>query len=475
MLTREQLSKLSHEQKDDLILHLFAQLEKLTRRVEDLESQLAKNSRNSSKPPSSDGYGKPKPKSQRKKTGKRSGAQKGHSGNTLQQTDQPDAVILHCPSACTNCGFDLNGAPVQDVERRQVFDIPPVKLQVTEHQGVIKQCPCCSAHSKGVFPQTVAQPVQYGPQLQGTAVYLSQYQLIPQQRLQELFADLFGVPLSQGTLDTILSRAHDKLEEFDGSVQAALINSQIVHFDESGMRVNKKLHWLHVASNKRFTRYAIHQKRGAPAMHSMGILDNFTGYAVHDHWASYLKFEDCYHIMCNAHHLRELIHAHEEHGQKWAERMIHCLLDAKQEVEEAKANGNSSIGEKRMNYYSHRYDRILLEAENEIPDLAPPTQKKRGPKKQHKLRNLHDRLSVHKHETLAFCYDFLVPFDNNLAERDVRMAKTKQKISGCFRSEHGADRFCRIRGYISTMRKQGYNIMAALRQAVDGDAICPVG
>lgn len=183
MHTREQLSKLSHEQKDDLILHLFAQIEKLTLRVDELESQLAKNSRNSSKPPSSDGYDKPKPKSRRKNTGKRGGGQKGHAGNTLQQTDQPDAVILHSPPACAHCDFDLHETPVHDVERRQVFDIPPVKLQVTERQGVIKQCPCCSTQSKCVFPQTVAQSVQYGPQLQGTAVYLSQYQLIPQQRL----------------------------------------------------------------------------------------------------------------------------------------------------------------------------------------------------------------------------------------------------------------------------------------------------
>jgi transposase len=475
MLTREQLSKLSHEQKDDLILELFAQIEKLTRRVEDLESQLAKNSRNSSKPPSSDGYGKPKPKSQRKKTGKRSGGQKGHPGNTLQQSDQPDNVIVHAPAACTHCGLDLNGVPVNGIERRQVFDIPPVKLEVTEHQGVIKQCPCCSAHSKGKFPDAVTQPVQYGPQLQGTAVYLSQYHFLPNQRLQELFAELFRVPLSQGTLDTILSRTHEKLEEFDIGVRDALIKSEIVHFDESGMRVNKKLHWLHVASNELLTHYAIHPKRGAPAMVAMGILDEFTGYAVHDHWASYLKFEGCYHIMCNAHHLRELIHAHEEHDQQWAEKMIQCLLDAKQEVDTAKLNGKSMIGKKRMNYYSNRYDRILRQAEEEIPDLAPPAQKRRGREKRHKLRNLHDRLSTHKHETLAFCYDFLVPFDNNLAERDVRMVKTKQKVSGCFRSEHGANRFCRIRGYISTMRKQGYNILDALRLAVDGNAICPAG
>ena len=474
MVTREQLSKLSHDQKDDLILQLYAQIEKLTSRVEALESKLSKNSRNSSKPPSSDGYDKPKPKSRREKTGKPSGAQKGHPGKTLQQSDQPDSVIQHSPPMCTHCGFDLDGTPVKNVERRQVFDIPPVKLQVTEHQSETKQCPCCSVHSKGVFPQGVAQPVQYGPQLQGAAVYLSQYQLIPQQRLQELFADLFGVPLSQGTLDSILNRTYDKLEEFDTFARDALISSEIVHFDESGMRVDKKLNWLHVASNELFTHYAIHQKRGAPAMYSMGILDKFTGYAVHDHWASYLQFEDCYHIMCNAHHLRELIHAHEEHGQQWAEKIIHCLLDAKHEVEASKASGKSTIGEKRMDYYSHRYSRILSDANNEIPDLAAPTQKRRGRKKQHKLRNLHDRLSIHKHETLAFCYDFLVPFDNNLAERDVRMAKTKQKISGCFRSKHGADRFCRIRGYISTMRKQGYNILVALRHAVDGDAICPV-
>lgn len=465
-------ANLSPEQKDELIVQLFDQIAKLTARLKELEGQLAKNSRNSSKPPSSDGYDKPKPKSRRGKSGKSSGGQKGHKGNTLKQVEHPDQTVEHVLAQCIGCGHDLSTRLVEALERRQVFDIPPISVQVCEHRAQIKTCPCCSLRNKAVFPVSVTQPVQYGVELQAVAAYLSQYQMVPFKRLQELFNDVFQIPLSQGTLDSILNRGHENLMRFEQQTKQVVLSSELAHFDESGMRVNKQLHWLHVASTQTVTCYAIHPKRGAPAMTDMGILDEFSGYAVHDHWASYSAF-DCFHVLCNAHHLRELTHAHEQHGQQWAAKLIDCLLDAKKEVDGARASGKQALSTARIAYHEKRYSRILRQGRDELPVIAAPKLKKRGRVKQHKTKNLHDRLVFHKHETLAFVYDLDVPFDNNLAERDVRMAKVKQKISGCFRSEHGAHRFCRFRGYLSTARKQGRYILDSLRDAFNGQAFNP--
>ena len=465
-------SNLSPEQKDELIVQLFEQIAKLTDEISELKSRLSKNSRNSSKPPSSDGYGKPKPKSRRGKSGKSSGGQKGHKGSTLKQVEHPDQIVDHTVTQCAGCGHDLSGQQALGIERRQVFDIPPIKIQVCEHRAQVKTCPCCSYQTTARFPDSVSQPVQYGAELQAVAAYLSQYQMVPFKRLQELFMDLYDIPLSQGTLDSILNRGHHLLSEFEQQAKQVIISSDLAHFDESGMRVNKQLHWLHVASTDQVTSYTIHPKRGAPAMQAMGILDEFEGYAVHDHWASYAGF-DCFHVLCNAHHLRELTHAHEQHGQQWAAKLIDCLLDAKKEVDRARASNKQSLSTARIAYYEKRYSRILREGRDELPIIAAPKIKKRGRVKQHKAKNLHDRLVFHKHETLAFVYDLTVPFDNNLAERDVRMAKVKQKISGCFRSEHGAHRFCRFRGYLSTARKQGRNILDSLRDAFNGQAFNP--
>lgn len=465
-------SKLSPEQKDELIVQLFDHIAKLTNEIKELKSQLSKNSRNSSKPPSSDGYGKPKPKSRRGKSGKRSGGQVGHKGNTLKQTDHPDEIVEHPVTRCSGCGYDLSNQCAEEIECRQVFDIPPIKIQISEHRSEIKTCPCCASRNKGVFPDYVTQPVQYGAELQAVATYLSQYQMVPFKRLQELFNDLYQIPLSQGTLDSILDRGHAQLVDFECQAKQMVSDSELAHFDESGMRVNNQLHWLHVASTDRVTCYAIHPQRGASAMEAMGILSEFEGYAVHDHWASYYGF-DCYHVLCNAHHLRELIHADEQYDQQWAAKLINCLLEAKAEVDAVRMSGKTALRSSRVRYYESRYSRILRDGCHELPIIAAPKVKKRGRVKQHKVKNLHDRLVFHKHETLAFVYDLDVPFDNNLAERDVRMAKVKQKISGCFRSEHGAHRFCRFRGYLSTARKQSRNILESLRDAFHGQAFNP--
>jgi transposase len=352
------------------------------------------------------------------------------------------------------------------------FDLPEIKAVVTEHRVHIKTCPHCDTRVKAEFPDGITQPVQYGNRVQAAATYLSQYQLLPYQRLHEFFHDLFHIRISQGTLNNILSRGYQQLETFEDSIDGILKTSEVVHFDESGIRLKKKLNWLHVASTQQLTRYHIDPKRGTIAMDNMGILPDYQGYAVHDHWASDYRY-DCRHVLCNAHHLRELTFAEEQYQQQWANELSQCLLEAKQEIDDAKARNALSLSASRVTYFDRRYSRLLRTGRDELPVLPFDKNRKRGKKKQHKVKNLHDRLVNHKKEVLAFLYDFSLPFDNNLAERDVRMVKVKQKISGCFRSDQGAKTFCRIRSYISTVKKQGHNVFNALYDAFDGAALIP--
>ncbi len=454
--------------KEDLI----AIITKLTKEIEGLKNKLAKNSRNSSKPPSSDGYDRPNPKSQRKKGGRPSGGQRGHKGSTLKQVEHPNRIEEHSVKKCKNCGAKLSTSEFGKYETRQVFDLPKIEVVVTEHRAQIITCPCCEIQTKAAFPTGVTQVVQYGTRLQATTTYLSQYQLLPYKRLQELLCDLFQVTLSQGTLNRILHKGYNHLELFDSEAKEILRQSDVVHFDESGIRVKKDRHWLHVASTDQITHYHIDPNRGQLAMDKMGVLPDFQGYAVHDHWASYYRY-NCQHVLCNAHHLRELTFAEEQHQQQWASKIKVCLQEAKKEVDNAIEAGNASLESSRVTYFSRRYSRLLRAGLTEVPVLPKDKNKTRGKVKQHKVKNLHDRLTNHKKEVLAFLYDFSLPFDNNLAERDVRMVKVKQKISGCFRSEQGARVFSRIRGYISSVRKQGYNVFTALIDTFEGRALIP--
>jgi len=468
------LKTLSSDDKDSLILLLWNQNQQLMKQIarfeeeiNALKSQLSQNSRNSSKPPSSDGYGKPKPKSQRKKSTRSSGGQPGHKGHTLKQVEHPDQTEHHEVSHCSQCGEDLSTHSASEHEARQVFDLPEIKIQVTEHRAEIKVCPHCEGRTKGTFPNGVTQAVQYGEGVQAMATYLSHYQLLPYQRLQELFQDLFNVSLSQGTLNRLLTRGYQHLEEFEQGVKTRLKTSTVVHFDESGLRVKARLHWLHVASTPQLTYYHIDPKRGHTAMQTMGILPEYRGHAVHDHWKSYYRY-DCSHVLCNSHHLRELTFAKEQHQQSWAKKVSDCLIEANKEVEQAKEKGHTSLQKKRVLYFDRRYSRLLRDGRDELPMLPTAPTNKRGRTKQHKVKNLHDRLRNHKKEVLAFLYNFALPFGNNLAERDVRMIKVKQKVSGCFRSDQGAVVFCRIRGYISTVKKQQVNVFSALSDLFSG-------
>ena len=444
----------------------------LRERVHELEKQLAKNSRNSSKPPSSDGFKKPAPKSLRKNGQRKSGGQPGHAGHTLKRVDKPDHIEVHRVKACACCGRSLADQPAEEVEKRQVQDLPPLRLIVTEHQAETKTCRCGHLN-KATFPEGINAPAQYGEGIKATAVYLKTYQHLPYGRTCELLGDLFGCPMSEGTLANIIAQSHELAADPVETIQELIEHAAVAHFDETGSRVEGKLWWLHSASTKNATYYDIHRKRGSEAIDDIGILPDFTGRAIHDFWKPYFGYS-CLHGLCNAHHLRELIFVHEQHHQDWADHMIDCLLDIKEAVDLAKQS-TDHLTEKQLQAFEARYQQILDEgyAQNPFAPLPPSAKKKRGRRKKSKPRNLLERLDKHRKEALAFMYDFNVPFDNNQAERDIRMMKVQQKISGMFRTEDGAKTFCRIRSYISTARKNAVGAMDALRRLFDGNPFVP--
>jgi len=446
-----------------------AENEALRKENQELRAKLGTNSSNSSKPPSSDGPGvKPHPKSQRATTGRKSGGQPGHEGHTLRLVEEPDEIKVHTPTCCQACGGSLEQAAVVRRERRQVMDIPPVKAWVVEHQAESKCCPGCGAETSGQFPEGVVAPAQYGPVVATVGVYLNQEQLLPMERTCQVLEDLFGCPLSQGTLERAVGECHEQLAEVEAAIKRGVAGAKVAHFDETGVNIGGKLFWTHVGSTVSLTFYAPHKKRGRAALDEIGVLPSFRGRAIHDGLSSYWQYEQCQHGLCNAHHLRELTFVEEELGQPWAKDLKELLLATKGAVDEARGQGLVELSVQVKGEFGSRYDAIL-EAGLQANPLPPPTGK-RGRPKRGKAGSLVDRLREHKEATLAFMEDFAVPFDNNQAERDLRMIKVREKISGCFRTTRGADRFCRIRGYISTLRKQGIPILSALGQAM---ARCP--
>ncbi len=455
------------------VQELSARLDVSEKRVRNLEDQLAKNSRNSSKPPSTDGYKKPSPKSLRKKRQRKSGGQPGHMGHTLKMVEEPDHTEVHRVEECACCHHSLVDHESEGVEKRQVHDLPPRRLVVTEHQAEIKLC-TCGHLNKAAFPEGVNAPVQYGPRARAAAVYLNNYQFLPYERTCELLDDLLACPMSEGTLANIIAECHERLEDPVARIKEQIAQAAVVHFDETGSRVEGKLWWLHTASTLNATYYDIHRKRGSEAFDAIGILPDFIGRAVHDFWKPYFGYS-CLHGLCNAHHLRELIFVHEQHQQNWADRMIDCLLDIKDAVDQA-AQTTDPLPEKQIQAFEARYQQILDQgyAQNPLPPRPANAKKKRGRQKKTKPRNLLERLDEHRQEVLAFMYDFNVPFENNLAERDIRMMKVQQKISGMFRTEEGAKAFCRIRSYISTARKNTVGAIDALARVFKGTPFVPI-
>jgi len=439
--------------------HYETKIEKLESRIKELEDQISKNSKNSSKPPSTDEFNKPSPKSLRKKTGRKAGGQKGHKGTNLKMVASPDAEELHKVEFCACCHKNLRKQKAEAIESRQVYDLPPLELIVTEHQVEVKRCPCGHIN-KADFPSGVNHYVQYGPNIKSLLVYMQDYQLLPYERTQEFVKDIFGHQLSTGTLYNIRQYAYEQLTTFEDRLKALLRVALVAGFDETGIRIMAQRLWLHSCSTTHHAYYQAHTKRGQEAMDDIGILPKFEGIAIHDFWKSYYHY-DCEHGLCNAHLLRELTFIKERFEQEWADQLINLLLKMKTAKERAIAKGKSSLSQATLTRYRQLYDALVQKGLKVNPFKPPPT-KKRGRSKKTKPRNLLERFRDYADDILRFFYDFKVPFDNNFSERDLRMMKVKQKISGCFRSSHGAKFFARTRSFIITARKQNVNVFYAL-------------
>jgi transposase len=443
----------------------------LQERIKTLERQQAKDSHNSSLPPSSDRFVRP-PKSLRKKSGKKPGGQQGHRGHHLRQVETPDQVLIHPVERCESCQQDLRAQKASMPERRQVMDLPVKRLWVIEHRVEEKQCPACFHLTRASFPAMVKAPAQYGTSIQTLATYLVEGQAVPYARASQLLQELLGVQLSAGSIASFVTSCHQQLAEVEKALKAALVKAPVLNQDETALRVGKTGWWVHVCSTDRLTHYAAHPSRGRTALNEIGIAPQFRGTSVHDGLISYQGYSFTQ-ALCNVHHLRELTFVEEELKQPWAAEMKELLLSMKAEVERAKALGLHELDVLVLAPLLRRYDELLKEGYLANPLLPPPKQRKPGKPKQSPARNLLDRLSQSKWAVLRFLLDFAVPFDNNLAERDLRMIKVQQKVSGCFRTEQGVVMFCRIRSYLSTLRKQGIKLLSALDHTLSGHPVFP--
>lgn len=437
--------------------------ERLTHENLELQARLKQNCTNSSQPPSASPF--VKPKSLRVKTGRKPGGQPGHKGHTLAVKETPDEVIEHKVDICSHCGGDLSAETAQLSQTRQVMDIKITPV-VRQHAVYSKTCPLCGKKTIAAFPQGVEHYIQYGETFRAIMVYLNQGNFVPFDRLSDISRDMFSTPVSPGTLVNIVRECGQSLKDSMSHIKDRLKQSKVLHCDETGARVKGKNRWLHSAGNAQFTYLETHPKRGSAATTDIGILPDFGGVAVHDFWKPYYNYSSCQHGICNAHILRELVGIKDNYSQIWAERMKKLLIEIKQSLEEK----GKVLSPKTLDKFEKRYDEILElgEKANPLPCKNQSESHKRGKQARSKARNLLERMRLYKADILRFMHDSEVPFDNNLAERDIRMSKVKQKISDSFRSDGGSSTFDRIRSYIATATKQRISAFAAIQAAISG-------
>ena len=460
-----ELDSMSHAEKDALIFKLFDWLEALERRLEKLENKPGKNSQNSSKPPSTDGLRKGAAEP-RQRGEKPSGGQKGHQGITRRMIEQPDFIEILMPQGHCDCGADLAGQMAVLKEHRQQIDIPEPKTLVTEYRQMRVTC-CCGLEHNGEFPVGITPNVSYGPRLKAYSVGLIQGHFIALKRSSEILNDQYGIQPSGGTLQKWIMQAAERLEPTYTANQQAIMAASVAHFDESGLRVNGKLHWLHVAATPTHVHYSVHEKRGHLAMDAAGILPHFTGIAVHDHWKPYWHYPDCQHALCNAHHLRDLRYVEQLTGDSWTVALRHLLVEGKKAVAHAQAEGKNTLPAEQVNDLLTRYDQQIAAGFAAHP-IRPPIAGHKGRTRQPVATNLLIRLRDFKSQVWRFLTDWQVPFDNNPAERLVRPVKVKLKVTGGFRALGGSQAFCIIRSIWESNKIMQLNPFDALRAVFMG-------
>jgi transposase len=446
-----------------------AELAEARERIAELEARLKQNPRNSSRPPSSEGLAKPapRPRSLRKRSGRKPGGQDGHRGTTLAQAARPDREIRHEPGCCGRCGAGLAGRPATAVERRQVFDLEPVRAEVTEHQLIERECGC-GHRTRGTAPAGAQAPVQYGPRIAAVIVYLCAGQFLSKDRTAVALAELFGIPCSSGTVAALTARAAGRLDGFLAQVRQAIAASDVAGFDETGFRVAGRLAWVHCARTGKYTLLMAHPKRGRQAIEAMGVLPSFAGVAVHDAWAPYDTYTTPDHQLCCAHALRELQAVTDAAPQGrwcWAAQAAEALTAMQELVREAASQRQRAVDPDALAGQVRLFRSAVLTGASQTAARSGALMKKHNAL----ARRLRDR----QDDYLRFTSDFRAPPDNNGTERDIRMAKLKQKVSGCLRTMTGARQFCAIRSYLSTAAKHGLSFFDALVMLTAGKPWMP--
>lgn len=445
----------------------------LLTRLEELEARVGQNSRNSSRPPSSDGYAKPRSPSraEQKAAGRKPGKQPGAPGKHLRQVQAPDEVISHVPAGCNGCGAPLADAAEAGVERRQVFDLPPARVQVLEHQLERRAC-ACGRTTTAAAPAGVNAPAVYGPRLRAVAVYFLHVQHLPLARTAALFEEIYGISVSEGFLTGVLAEAAAATGPFLDHLRTELIDADVAHFDETGVRVAGSLQWLHSASTDQLTLLGAHPRRGTKAMNDLAVLPEFTGVAVHDGWSPYHQYPGASHGSCNAHHIRELVAVTDrDASQSWASDLIDVLRDANRSAHHARDQGKTRLDTQTLKQLRTRYAELI--AAGWAANPPPKRTGKRGRPKMGKTGSLLRRLDTRRHEVLRFAEDLSVPFTNNQTERDLRMAKLQMKISGTWRTTEGAQTFAALRSYVSTVRKNGAGVLDSITELLNGKPWLP--
>jgi len=460
---------------NETIKSLQETIQDMQETIKELRHQLGQNSQNSSKPPSSDGFNKPKPQSLRAKSGKKQGGQPGHPGAHMAIPHEPDEIKKHLPGKCLSCPH-LSECVLKNTvfacEEKRYEVNAVITTKVTEHQTVcVKSCPCSGDALVGTFPENIRTYVQYGDSVSVLVGLLSTYGAVSANRIHVILGSLLGVSLSTGTITTMVSKCAQKVGNTLETIKSMLVGSSVAHFDETGTDVNGKTIWVHNSSTAELTYQTISTKRGQQGMEDNGVLSGFTGTAVHDCWAPYWKYPNVTHSVCNAHLLRELTSIEQySPDHKWAPAFKALLRSMKKAKDQEVAKGKTKLSEQCRLEFDAEYDRLMKIADEECPIPSESSEKKKGRKKKGKERSLIERLKAFKASVCLFIDDFSVPFDNNQAERDVRNVKTKTKVSGCFRTENGAQNYLDVMSYISTGKKHGVSAYDALTAAFSGNA-----